>query len=82
MRRKRATKFVTSDEMTLCEFYGAILLFWNESSTEVGLAPFQDGRHSSKMAAMAPIQDGVQTQLRVTTSDDPMTRSVSPRKVS
>ena len=31
MRRKRATKFVTSDEMTLCEFYGAILLFRNEN---------------------------------------------------
>ena len=29
MRHKRATKFVTSDEMTLCEFYGAILLFRN-----------------------------------------------------
>ena len=36
----------------------------------------QDGR--SKMAAMAPIQ----TQLRVTTSGDPVTRTVSPRKVS
>ena len=31
MRRKRATKFVTSDEMTLCKFYGAILLFRNEN---------------------------------------------------
>ena len=31
----------------------------NSSSIGVGLAPFQDGRHSSKMAAMAPIQDGV-----------------------
>ena len=31
MRRKRATKFVTSDEMTLREFYGAILLFRNEN---------------------------------------------------
>ena len=29
------------------------------SSIGVGLAPFQDGRHSSKMAAMATIQDGV-----------------------
>ena len=38
----------------------------------------QDGRQDSKMAAMAPIQ----AQLRVTTSDDPVTRSVSPRKVS
>ena len=46
------------------------------SSIGVGLAPFQDGR--SKMAAMAPIQ----AQIRVTTSDDPVTRSVSPRKVS
>ena len=31
MRRKRATEFVTSDEMTLREFYGAILLFLNEN---------------------------------------------------
>ena len=31
MRRKRATKFVTSDVMTLCEFSGAILLFQNEN---------------------------------------------------
>ena len=30
------------------------------------------------MAAMAPIQ----AQIRVTTSDDPVTRSVSPRKVN
>ena len=29
----------------------------------------QDGRHDSMMAAMAPIQDGVQAQLRVVTSD-------------
>ena len=42
----------------------------------------QDGRHGSKMTTMAPIQDGVQAQLRVMTSDDPVTRSVSPRKVS
>ena len=48
------------------------------SSIREGLASFQDGRHGSKMAAMAPIQ----AQLRVTTSDDPVTRSVSPRKVS
>ena len=45
---------------------------WNhiricESSIRAGLAPFQDGRHSSKMAAMAPIQDGVQAQLGATT---------------
>ena len=33
-------------------------------------------------AAMAPIQEDVQAQLRVMTSDDPVTRSVSPRKVS
>ena len=38
----------------------------------------QDGRHDPKMAAMATIQ----AQIRVTTSDDPVTRSVSPRKVS
>ena len=50
------------------------------SSIGAGLASFQDGR--SKMAAMAPIQDGVQTQLRFMTSDDPLTRSVSPRRVS
>ena len=31
MRRKRATEFVTSDEMTLHKFYGAILLFQNEN---------------------------------------------------
>ena len=31
MRRKRATEFVTSDEMTLREFYAAILLFRNEN---------------------------------------------------
>ena len=31
MRRKRATEFVTSDEMTLREFNGAILLFRNEN---------------------------------------------------
>ena len=31
IRRKRATEFVTSDEMTLREFYGAILLFRNEN---------------------------------------------------
>ena len=55
------------------------------SSIGVGIGSFQDGRHGSKMAAqdfkmaaMAPIQ----AQLRVTTSDDPVTRSVSPRKVS
>ena len=30
------------------------------SSIGAGLASFQDGRYSSKMAAMAPIQDGVQ----------------------
>ena len=42
----------------------------------------KDGRHGSKMADMAPIQDDVQAQLRVMTSDDPVTRSVSPRKVS
>ena len=30
MRRKSATEFVTSDEMTLREFFGAILLFRNE----------------------------------------------------
>ena len=29
MRLKRATEFVTSDEMALREFYGAILLFRN-----------------------------------------------------
>ena len=42
----------------------------------------QDGSHGSKMAAMALIQDGVQAQLRVMTSDDLVTHSVSPRKVS
>ena len=31
MLRKRATEFVTSDEMTLCEFYGAILPFRKEN---------------------------------------------------
>ena len=31
MRRKSATELVTSDEMTLREFYGAILLFRNEN---------------------------------------------------
>ena len=31
MRRKRATKIVTSDEIMLCEFYGTILLFRNEN---------------------------------------------------
>ena len=29
------------------------------SSIGDSLAPFQDGRHGSKMAAMVPIQDGV-----------------------
>ena len=29
-------------------------------SIGAGLGSFQDGRHSSKMASMAPIQDGVQ----------------------
>ena len=55
-----------------------------DSSIGAPLAPMtsqnggQDGRHGSKMAVMAPIQ----AQIRVTTSDDPVTRSVSPRKVS
>ena len=49
-----------------------------DSCIRAPLASFQDGRHSPKMAAMAPIQ----AQIRVTTSDDPVTRSVSPRKVS
>ena len=40
----------------------------------------QDGRHGSKMAP--GLQDGVQAQGRVMTSDDPVTRSVSPRRVS
>ena len=31
MLRKRATEFVTSDEMTLREFYGAIPPFRNEN---------------------------------------------------
>ena len=31
VQRKRAKKFDMSDEMTLCEFYGAILLFRNEN---------------------------------------------------
>ena len=31
MQRKRAKEFVMSDEMTLREFYGAILLFGNEN---------------------------------------------------
>ena len=31
MLRKCATEFVTSDEMTLREFYGAILPFRNEN---------------------------------------------------
>ena len=31
MQRKCATEFVTSDEMTLREFYGASLLFRNEN---------------------------------------------------
>ena len=31
MRRKRATEFVTSGEMTLREFNGAILLFRDEN---------------------------------------------------
>ena len=58
------------------------------SSIGVLIAPMtsqngdKGGRHGSKMAAMAPIQDGVQDQLRVMTSDEPVTRSVSPRKVS
>ena len=30
MRHRRATEFVTSDEMTLLEFYGVIILFRNE----------------------------------------------------
>ena len=42
----------------------------------------QDERHGSKMAAKAPIQDGSQVLLRVMTSDDTVTRSVSPRRVS
>ena len=42
----------------------------------LGSMTSQNGR--SKIAAMAPIQ----AQIRVTTSDDPVTRSVSPRKVS
>ena len=57
-----------------------------DSSIGDGIGSFQDGRHGSKMAAMAPrwptpIEDGLQAQLRVTTSDDPVTRSVSPRRV-
>ena len=40
------------------------------------------GPSLAKMAAMTPIQDGVQVQLRVMTSNDPVTRSVSPRRVS
>ena len=61
------------------------------SSIGPSWAPFQDGRHGSKMATMAQRwppgpKDGrygsVQAQVRVTTSDDPVTRSVSPRKVS
>ena len=39
MRRKRATKFVTSDEMTLCEIYGAILLFRNEPRPSSAVRP-------------------------------------------
>ena len=31
MLRKRATEFVTSDEMALREYYGAILPFQNEN---------------------------------------------------
>ena len=50
---------------------------FDKSSIGVLIAPMtsqnggQDGRHGSVLA-----------QLRVTTSDDPVTRSVSPRKVS
>ena len=40
------------------------------------------GSSLAKMAVMTPIQDGVQVQLRVMTSNDPVTHSVSPRRVS
>ena len=48
------------------------------SSIRAGLASFQDGRHAPKMAARTPRWRP--SQLRVTTSDDPVTRSVSPRR--
>ena len=79
-------------EGPFCQIRAHILIinmYWisfsiDASSIGVLIAPMtsqnggQDGRHGSKMAAMAPIQ----AQLRVTTSDDPVTRTVSPRKVS
>ena len=37
MRRKRATEFVTSDEMTLHKFYGAVIQFRNEKSIFFGI---------------------------------------------
>ena len=54
------------------------------SSIGAGLASMTS---QAKMAAMAPrwptpIHDGVQAQIRVTTTVDLVTRSVSPRKVS
>ena len=55
-----------------------VTTIFHASSIGAGLVSFQDGRHSSKMAAMAPIQ----AQMTATTSDDPVTRSVSPRRVS
>ena len=37
MQRKRATEFVMPDEMTLREFYGAILIFQNENQYSFGI---------------------------------------------
>ena len=37
-----------------------ILNLAHKSSIGVGIVSFQDGRHGSKVAAMDPIQDGVQ----------------------
>ena len=45
------------------------------SSIGVGLAPFQDGRHRFQDGRHGP-------KMAATTSDDPVTRSVSPRRVS
>ena len=58
----------------------------NNSSIGAGLALMtsqnggQDGRHGSKIADSNP--RGRPSQVRVTTSGDPVTGSVSPGKVS
>ena len=49
MRRKRATEFVTSDEMTLRDFYGAILLFWNENQYLSSPETMAEGRVHTKI---------------------------------